>query len=217
MTTLDEARSFLERAVRDYDLAQSVVDRHQAEQFLAVLPELIREEQAVVDAKLDEHHYLVNKMSDGYSVKVHALRCLSIRHQIDRSLAWQLFTDQATDRDLATSLLRNGSFPQRLPVLATAAEIAHLRKFTVCQNCNPPLVPKGVKQSRKTWPTTIGKLTYERLGREYETATGTPLGHLVEIVVTVGRVVARFTDGELSGDPATELVLLERSLNDDQD
>lgn len=144
-----------------------------ADAFRESIPDRIREEQALVDAKISEGYRLIINRHGGSGdlPLVHDVKCHSMRERVDRRKAWRSATDDPRGSWSAVGM----------PEFVTDADLTDERRYRTCGNCQP-LVAQAAKNVRMSRPTTrVEALTRRHLGREFEDAEGRYLGYLYSI------------------------------------
>ena len=165
---------------------------------LAEIREQIAREQLSIDDRLRSAKpvFVVNQAT---TRRIHAPSCHSIRHQLDREMAWQIFLDNFEHVDINL-----WGMVSRMPTLMSRAEVEALNSYVACQTCAPTLdhqKKRWVLNSRPMLATSIGP---QHLGRSISTPDGDPLGTLVShqrIVSAAGiESITTTTEHVLRGD-----------------
>lgn len=165
---------------------------------LAEVREQIAREQQSVDDRLSatEAVFVVNQAT---TRRIHLPACHSIRHQVDREIAWQIFLDNFEHVDINL-----WGMVSRMPTLMSRAEVEALNSYVACQTCAPTLDhqrKRWLLNSRPMLATTIGP---QHVGRSVSTPEGKPLGVLVSHQRTVSAAgiesITTTTEHVLRGD-----------------
>ena len=174
------------------------IDARERAHFEQLPERIVAENQRVLDDLNAGKLYLANETSDS-AVVVHFASCAAVRHQVDRDVAHEFELAHAGELEGSWHSGSGYDYVAKWPNLMTLDEVEQLRAYRACQRCNPDTKERRKFAALNPKPSKLSSITIDRIGREYETVEGEPLGTLRSFTVSADGVTLHCSERDFAG------------------